>query len=292
MIRHGHRLAANGGVAAGIGRSPGAGGVESAAAFAGGIGHGAEDGDGRGAAGVSGGRRIKSPGAGALDGLVGRAGDARRGRVAHGDGLHHIGAVAGVVGRGPGAGDDLGAAATIADNVTVTEFYHRAAGVLGNGHAGDVGAGVRDGALENYIGWRGDDGRGRVTHGDSLDTSALVAAIISGRPGAVNQAHGAARARNAWWLRRRVGRRPERRVLLRRRQRADLVRADRDRLAAYGNRHRWIEILRSGIELCGDAATHMSWRRGIEDHPNFHDDLVADVQTGDPEGALDLLVDC
>src|SRR5206468_3961155 len=121
-----HFLAALGRVAAGIGRAPGARGVVVVAATTGGIGHGVEGGDGHVAAGVAGARRSKGPGAGALDGLVGHDGDGRRGRVAHGDGLHQVGAVARVVGRGPGAGDDLGAAATIADAVTVID-QHRTA---------------------------------------------------------------------------------------------------------------------------------------------------------------------
>ena len=36
----------------------------------------------------------------------------------------------------------------------------------------------------------------------------------------------------------------------------------------------------------------MRWRRGVEHHPDFHYDLVADVQAGDPERAFDLFVDC
>src|SRR5439155_15634806 len=74
-------LAAVGGVSAGIGRPPGARGIEGVPAVTAEVGHGAEDGDGHGAAGVAGGRRIERPCAGALDGLVGHTRYGWRGGV-------------------------------------------------------------------------------------------------------------------------------------------------------------------------------------------------------------------
>jgi len=62
VIFHGDLLTAVGGVAAGIGGAPGAGHVEGAAAMAGGVGYRVEYAEGRTAAGVAGGGRIKGPG--------------------------------------------------------------------------------------------------------------------------------------------------------------------------------------------------------------------------------------
>src|SRR5439155_12925583 len=74
-VNQGHLLAALSEVAASIGRPPSARGVESVAAVAGEVGHGPDDGDGHAAASVAGAGRVKGPGAGALDGLVGQAGN-------------------------------------------------------------------------------------------------------------------------------------------------------------------------------------------------------------------------
>src|SRR5439155_15388760 len=66
-VNQGHSLAALGGVAAGIGRPPGARGIEGVATVTGDVGHGVEDGDGYAAASIGGGWRIKGPGTGAFD---------------------------------------------------------------------------------------------------------------------------------------------------------------------------------------------------------------------------------
>ena len=58
--------------------------------------------------------------------------NAGRGGVAHGEGLHGVGAVAAGVGGRPGAPDDLGAAATVADAVAVGDG-DRAAGIRSGG---------------------------------------------------------------------------------------------------------------------------------------------------------------
>ena len=68
----------------------------------------------------------------------------RRGGVAHGEGLHCTGAVAAGVGGRPEPRDDLGAAATVADAVAVSDG-DRAAGIQGGGDAVLVGAGVAPG---------------------------------------------------------------------------------------------------------------------------------------------------
>src|SRR6058998_2796540 len=105
--------------------------------------------------------RVKRIGAG--NGNVCGGGYRGRRGVAHGDGLHDVGAVAGVVGGGPGAGDDFGAAATVTDDVAVIDF-HRAAGVRGNGQTGDVGSGVSR-AFEHQVRRDRDGWRRGVLHG-------------------------------------------------------------------------------------------------------------------------------
>src|SRR5439155_6026100 len=104
-------LAAFGEVAALVRRAPGAGGVQGAAAMTGGVGERADDRDGGVAAGIAGGGRIKSPGAGALDGLVAHAGNHRLGGVSHRDFLAALGEVAALISGAPGAGGVQGAAA-------------------------------------------------------------------------------------------------------------------------------------------------------------------------------------
>src|SRR5207247_11371625 len=116
-------------------------GGESVAAVAGGVGNSVEDGDSHAAAGVAGGRRIKGPSAGALNGLVSRAGDRWLGGVTHGDRLNAIGAVAAQIGGSPSARDDLCAAATVSRGITEGQACH-AAVVLSDGHACDVGPSI------------------------------------------------------------------------------------------------------------------------------------------------------
>src|SRR5206468_2068927 len=99
----GYLLAAVGGVAAGISGAPGARGVEGVAAMAGEVGHSAENGDGHAATGIGGGRRIKGPGAGALNRLVADADDGRLGRVLHRHLLAAVGGVAAGISGAPGA---------------------------------------------------------------------------------------------------------------------------------------------------------------------------------------------
>src|SRR5437870_1777546 len=74
-----------------------------------------------------------------------------------------------------------------------------AARVLGNGHAGDISAGIGGRAFENHV-RRQDDGRSRVPHGDSLNAGAAVATIVRGGPSAVNHTYSG--TRKDWRLRR------------------------------------------------------------------------------------------
>src|SRR5439155_14747349 len=80
-VNYRHFLAAVGGVSTGIGRPPGARGIEGVPAVTAKVGDGAEDGDGYVATGVAGGGRVKGPSAGALNGFVGHTGDGRRGVI-------------------------------------------------------------------------------------------------------------------------------------------------------------------------------------------------------------------
>ena len=88
--------------------------------------------------------------AGTFQDRVGGHSERRRCGVAHGEGLHGIGAVAAGVGGGPETGDDLGPAATVADAVAVGDG-DRAAGIRGCGDAIPGGADVRR-ALQNHVG--------------------------------------------------------------------------------------------------------------------------------------------
>src|SRR6266567_2126466 len=109
------RLAALGAVAAGVSRRPGAGGFKGIAAVAGGVGHRADDRDGKvGPTVVGGGGRVKAPGGSKLHGLVGAAAIDHRGDgVNDVDRLAALGAVAARVSRRPGAGGVYGIAAVI-----------------------------------------------------------------------------------------------------------------------------------------------------------------------------------
>ena len=214
VIFHRHHLTALNRVAATLGRPPCARCIESIAAVTGEVGHSADDGDGRASASVAGSRRIEGPIAAALNGLVWGAGEDRRGRVAHGDRLHRVGAVAGVIGRGPDAGDDIGAA-TVPDDVGVRES-RRTAGVLGNCHAGGAAPSVC-GTIQHQVYRDAEHWRRCVTHRDALNTRAAIAAIVRRDPGSVNHPDGLAGQRGR--LRRQ---RSQGRLLLRRRQIADL----------------------------------------------------------------------
>src|SRR5205823_6302865 len=98
-----NRVAALGGVAAGIRCAPRARGVEGVTAVTSEVGHGADDGDGYTTAVVAGRRRIERPGAAALDDFVGHAGNCRRTMVFHRHRLTALGGVATGIGCPPRA---------------------------------------------------------------------------------------------------------------------------------------------------------------------------------------------
>src|SRR5206468_1777546 len=159
VIFHRYGLAALGGVAASVRGPPGARGVEGIAAVTGEVGDRADDGDGHLAARVTGARRIKGPPAGALDGLVGHAGDGRRRVIFRRYGLPALDGVAAGIGGPPRARGVEGIAAMAG------EVGDRADN--GDGHlpAGVAGArrikGPDAGALDGLVGHAG-DGRRRV----------------------------------------------------------------------------------------------------------------------------------
>src|SRR6266567_1916970 len=180
------RLAALGAVAAGISRRPGAGGIKGIAAMTGGVGHRADQRDGKvGPAVVSGGGLVEAPGGSKLDCLVGAAAiDDRGGGVNDVDGLAALGAVATGVGGGPGAGGIKGIAAVIGG------VGHRADdgdGKVGPAVVGGGGLVKAPGRpkLHGLVGAAAiDDRGGGVNDVNCLAALGAVDARASGRPGA------------------------------------------------------------------------------------------------------------
>src|SRR5439155_1666882 len=162
VIFHRHLLAALGGVATGIGGPPGAGGIEGVAAVTSEVGHGAEDGQGYVAARVARRGRIEGPGAGALDDLVGYAGDGRRGVVFYRHLLAAVGRVAAGIGRPPGAGgiESVAAVAGEVGDGGKDADGHAPTRVGGGGRIKGPGAG----ALDDFVRHAGDGWRGVIFH--------------------------------------------------------------------------------------------------------------------------------
>src|SRR5205823_6196615 len=134
MVFHRHLLAAVCEVPAGIGRPPGARGVEGVPTMTGRVGYRVEDGDGRSAASVAGGRRIEGPGDGKRVGLVAHASNRRFGGVLPGYFLTAIGGVAAGVGCPPGAGGIEGVAAMTGEvGDGAKDSYGRAAASVAGG---------------------------------------------------------------------------------------------------------------------------------------------------------------
>src|SRR5439155_524975 len=105
-------------------------------------------------------------------------------RVGHGDGLVAGRCVAAIVGRRPGAGDDVVAGAVARGrHVAVGDAGHAAAGVDGAGAAG-VGRISRGRANDAHVGRAGDHRPNRVGHGDGLVAGRCIAAVVAGGPGA------------------------------------------------------------------------------------------------------------
>src|SRR6185503_7869351 len=121
-----------------------------------------------------------------INGGVGRAGDAGRRHVLHGDCLGAGGGVAAIVGGGPGALDgvlDLSAGGAVARQVLIGVAQADAtAQVAGDGFREDMH--VR--TINGGVGRAGDAGRRHVLHGDGLGAGGGVAAIVRGRPGALD----------------------------------------------------------------------------------------------------------
>src|SRR5205085_6593294 len=111
-FRSSHFLAALGEVAASIGRLPGPGRIKGAAAVTGGVGDGADNRNGVGAAVVGRSGRIESPGGPLLHRLIGAAAsDYRRGGIDYSHFLAAFRAVAASIRRLPAPGHIEGAAA-------------------------------------------------------------------------------------------------------------------------------------------------------------------------------------
>ena len=211
-VKHREGLERIGAVAAGIGSGPETRDHFSpAAAIADAVGVS----NGQAAAGIQGGGDSVSVGADIavwpLQHGIGWRADRRRSGVTHRDGLKGIRGVV-TVRRGPGAPDGLGAGATVADHIAITHGNGPAAGIRRGGHAGGVGRYIRCRAFQYHIGRRTEQGRSGISHREALDTGTAVAAIVGGRPGAVQHRHGDARRHRR--LRRQRGRR---RLRLRRR---------------------------------------------------------------------------
>src|SRR5207249_1066186 len=158
------------------------GGVEGVAAVPGEVGHGAENGDGDVAGGVARGGRIKGPVAGALDGLVGHAGDERRGVILGCYLLAAVGGVAAGIGCPPGAGGIEGVAAVTGEVGDGAEDGdgHVATGVTGGRRI----EGPVAGALDDFVSHASDGGRCVIFQRHLLAAVGRVAAGIRGSPGA------------------------------------------------------------------------------------------------------------